>query len=241
MVKVYGYIRVSTNKQEESNFEGWICKKANDLKLGHVEFVRETVSGKKDWRKRELGKLFEKLVSGDIIITYEYSRLGRNWMNSLNFVTECNNKGVKIYPGDIIIDPEDTKSCIDIFLSAVQSQQERLNTSKRTKDALQSKKNLGMKLGKKKGIMKLDKNGSGIYRNEKNEEDISKLLKEDVKIKKIAEKYNVTPVIMGLYIKKWDLKKQKNERDKIKIEESIKISDNARSEYLKNQTLKIKR
>lgn len=240
MPKTYGYIRVSTNKQDESNFEGWICKKANELKLGHVEFIRETVSGKKDWKKRELGKLFEKLDKGDSIITFEYSRLGRNWLNSIEFLAGCDRKQVKVYPGDINIDPNDTKSCVDLFLAAMQSQTERLNTSNRTKEALRRKKELGMKLGKKKGIMKLDKFGH-FYRNEKNEDDIHKLLKEDMKIKKIASKYNCTSVVMGLYIKKWDLKKTKDERDKKVIEDSIKISNEARDEYLKNQTLKSKK
>lgn len=241
MGKTYGYIRVSTGKQDELNFENWILKKANDLLIGPVIFIKETVSGKKDWKKRELGKLFDKLEKGDSIITFEYSRLGRNWMNSIEFLAGCDRKGVKVYPGNINVDVNDTRSSVDLFMAAIQSQTERENTSRRTKESLQRKKDIGMVLGKKKGIMRLDKGGKGIFRNEKNENDIHQLLQQDMKIKKIAELYKITPIVMGLYIKKWDLKKTKDERNVELIKKSIQISDSAYQEYVKNQTLKTKK
>jgi putative DNA-invertase from lambdoid prophage Rac len=240
MPKVYGYIRVSTGKQDESNFESWILKKANELKIGPVEFIRETVSGKKDWKKRELGKLFEKLEKGDSIITFEYSRLGRNWMNSIEFLAGCDRKGVKVFPGNITIDADSMKSSVDLFITAVQSQTERENTSRRTKESLQRKKELGMTLGKEKGVMKLDKAGPGVFRNEKNEKDIYQLLNQDMKIKKIAEIYKVTPIVMGLYIKKWDLKNDPDKRNQTIINKSKEISNIAYNNYVKNQTLKRK-
>jgi DNA invertase Pin-like site-specific DNA recombinase len=241
MVKTYGYIRISTKKQEIDNFQNWILKKANDLKIGPVEFVQETVTGKKDWTKRELGKLFEKLEKGDNIITFEYSRLGRSWLNSIEFLAQCDRKGVKVYPGDLDIDPNNTKSCVEMFMQAVQSQTERENTSRRTIAALETRKAKGMKLGQKEGIMKLDKNGKGIFRNEQNEKDIHELIINGLKIKNIAEKYKTHPIIMGKYIKKWDLKKKPEQRNQELINKSIQRSDNARLEYLKNQTLKTKK
>ena len=238
--KVYGYLRCSCASQDIENYKNWILQKANNLKLGPVEWVQETISGKRDWRKRELGKLFEKLEKGDIIITFEYSRLGRNLVNSIGFLDSCDNKCIKVYPGDIDIDLNNTKSNVELCIQGMSSQMERENISRRTKATLERKKQLGMKLGKHKQIMKLDKDGKGKFRNEKNENDIYNLLIQGVKIKKIAEKYNMHPIIMGKYIKKWDLKKPKEERNQDIIKRSTELSEKATNDYIKNQTLKNK-
>lgn len=75
---VYGYIRVSSDKQtvenqryEISNF----CSKENIYVDGWIE---ETISGTKNYDKRKLGELLEKVQKDDIIICSELSRLGRN-------------------------------------------------------------------------------------------------------------------------------------------------------------------
>ena len=57
--KVYGYLRVSTDKQDINNNKADILLKANELKLGNVEWIEETISGTKDWKNRELGKLMD--------------------------------------------------------------------------------------------------------------------------------------------------------------------------------------
>ena len=93
---VYGYLRVSTEKQSISNYKSEILLLANDKKLGNVIWIEETVSGRKDWRKRVLGKEFEKMVEGDIIIMSEYSRIGRDFLQSLEFLAECKRKKVNV-------------------------------------------------------------------------------------------------------------------------------------------------
>ncbi|WP_457681264.1 recombinase family protein [Thermovibrio sp.] len=47
---VFAYIRVSTGKQETENQRFEILKYANEKKLGKVEFIEETVSGRKSWK-----------------------------------------------------------------------------------------------------------------------------------------------------------------------------------------------
>ena len=61
------------------------------------------------------------------------------------------------------------------------------------------------------------------------------------KIKSIAEKYHMHPIVMGKYIKKWDLKKKVGERNPEVIKKSIDMSNKASLVYLKNQSLKTKR
>ena len=75
---IYGYIRVSTDKQtlENQKFEiEKFCQKQN-LKIDG--WIEETISGTKSYNKRQLGKLLKKVKMGDYIICSELSRLGRN-------------------------------------------------------------------------------------------------------------------------------------------------------------------
>jgi len=60
----YAYLRVSTDRQELENQKFEVLKYANDNKLGNVEFVEETVSGRKSWKERKIGKLVEELQQG---------------------------------------------------------------------------------------------------------------------------------------------------------------------------------
>lgn len=75
---VYGYIRVSSDKQtvENQRFEiNNFCEKQN---LEINDWIEETISGTKNYSKRQLGLLLRKVSKDDIIICSELSRLGRN-------------------------------------------------------------------------------------------------------------------------------------------------------------------
>lgn len=75
---VYGYIRVSTDRQtvENQRFEIKRFCEGNDLQVG--KWISETTSGTKEVDKRRLGKLLKGVKEGDIIICSEISRLGRS-------------------------------------------------------------------------------------------------------------------------------------------------------------------
>ena len=197
----YGYLRVSTEKQDLETNKNWILRKANELKIGPVEFVEETVSGKKDWRKRKLGELFEKLNKGDKIITFEYSRLGRDFKQTMEFLSCCDRKGVYIYGGDI--DNNNTlESNLQVFINSVTSQKERENISRRTKEALKKKKEDGVILGRPKNKMILDKDENNII-------NIKEAIENGVKIGILAKKYNVTPLTLSKFMKKHNIAKNK--------------------------------
>ena len=75
---IYGYIRVSTDKQttENQRFEIEKFSEQNNVKVNF--WVKETVSSTKQLNERKLGKLLKVLKKGDILISSELSRLGRN-------------------------------------------------------------------------------------------------------------------------------------------------------------------
>ena len=198
---VYGYLRVSTGKQDIENNKNWILRKANDMKIGPVEFIEETVTGKKDWKKRKLGTLYETMVKGDIIITFESSRLGRDFRQTIEFLASCDRKGITVICGDI--KDNSLESNMQMFIASITAERERENISRRTKEALKKKKEEGVILGRRKGVMTLDKDDNNI-------KDIKNMIDNSVKLYAIAEKYDVTPMTLTKFIKKHNLKEKTN-------------------------------
>lgn len=198
MAKIYGYLRVSTDKQNIDNNKNEIKLNALNMGFNHeIVWVSETVSGSKHWKKRQLGELINQFNEGDIFITSEVSRIGRSMLQILEFITECSKKKVSIYctKGGFKID-DSIESQASIFALSLSSQIERNLISERTKAALKTRKENGIILGRPKGKLKLDK-----YTNE-----IKELIDTGVKYKAIAEKYNVSQNTMSKFIKDKQLK-----------------------------------
>lgn len=198
--KIYGYLRVSTNKQELEGNKGEILLKVNELKLNsqNIEWIEETVSGMKNYKTRELGKIDFK--EGDVFITSEMSRIGRTISQIMSFISELLQKKVKVYftKSKFEIDNSISSQAM-IFAFSLTAQIERELISQRTKDALAKKKKDGQILGRPKNKMVLDNKA----------EEIKKLLDDGVKIKKIAEKYDMSRATISKLIKKNNFKEKK--------------------------------
>ena len=90
---IFGYIRVSSDKQttENQKFEiSRYCEK-NGVKID--KWVEEKNSGALNYSKRELGKLLKKIKRNDTIICSEISRLGRNLFMIMEILNICMSKG----------------------------------------------------------------------------------------------------------------------------------------------------
>ena len=75
---VYGYLRVSTDKQDCDNQKIGVEDLARTRGLPIESWIIDDgVSGTKEPEKRKLGKLLKRIKSGDVIICSELSRLGR--------------------------------------------------------------------------------------------------------------------------------------------------------------------
>lgn len=150
---IYGYIRVSTDKQtvENQRFEiNNFCERNNITIDGWIE---ETISGTKAYNKRELGKLLKRVKKGDLIISAELSRLGRNLFMIMEILNICMTKGCRVW---IIKDNyrlgEDIQSKVLAFAFGLSAEIERNLISQRTKEALARKKAEGVKLGHRRGF-----------------------------------------------------------------------------------------
>ena len=153
--KNIGYLRVSTQYQDNEKNKLDILKLANDKKLGHVEFVEEVASGKVSWRKRSIAQILNDLSKGDSIILSELSRLGRSMLECMEILSIATDKGIHIYAvkGNWQLE-NSIQSKVVAMAFSIASEIERDLISQRTKEALRAKKATGAKLGRPKGIGK---------------------------------------------------------------------------------------
>ena len=94
---IYGYIRVSTDKQtvENQRFEVMNFCERNDLAIDG--WIEETISGTKSYDKRALGKLLKRVSKDDLIICTELSRLGRNLFMIMEILNICMTKECRVW------------------------------------------------------------------------------------------------------------------------------------------------
>ena len=90
MTKTYAYLRVSTAEQDLEKNKSAILKLANEKDLGKVYFIEEKISGKVNWRKREIAKIIDEVSKGDNIIVSELSRLGRSMLEIMEILSVLN-------------------------------------------------------------------------------------------------------------------------------------------------------
>ena len=86
---IYGYIRVSSDKQTVENQRFEINNFCERNKLVIDGWIEETISGTKSYNKRELGKLLKRVQKDDLIICAELSRLGRNLFMIMEILNIC--------------------------------------------------------------------------------------------------------------------------------------------------------
>lgn len=150
---IYGYIRVSTDKQDCANQKLGIELKAKSLGLKIEKYIEDSgISGTKEPSKRALGNCLKKLKFGDVIICSELSRLGRQLFMIMRILEYCMNCGTKVYTvKDNYELGDNIQSKVLAFAFGLSAEIERDLISQRTKEALAKKKADGKKLGKPKG------------------------------------------------------------------------------------------
>ena len=195
MPKNIAYLRVSTLEQNIEKNKSEILHLANDKALGKIEFVEEKVSGKIHWKQRKIGEIIEVLQKGDTILLNEFSRLGRSMLECMEIISIATQKGINIYTvkGNWQLDGS-IQSKVMAMVFSMASEIERDLISKRTKEALQTKKANGMKLGRPKG--------PGKSKLDAHKEEIEALLKNGSTKKFIAKRYNSTPANLFNWLRK---------------------------------------
>lgn len=146
---IYGYIRVSSDKQTVENQRFEINKFCKREKLHVDDWIEETISGTKNYDKRQLGSLLKKVSKDDIIICSELSRLGRNLFMIMEILNICMNKECRVWTiKDGYRLGDDIQSKVLAFAFGLSAEIERNLISQRTKEALARKKAEGVVLGR---------------------------------------------------------------------------------------------
>ena len=194
---IYGYIRVSTDKQTVENQRFEINRFLQKTKF-HVEScIEETISGTVSPKNRNLGKLIEKTKKGDVIICSELSRLGRNMFMIMSILNILMERGVLIYTvKEHYKLGQDLTSKVLAFAFSISAEIEKTLISQRTKEALNRKKAEGVKLGRPKGRKNTTHKLTGC------DDIIRNMLSEGYPRTLISKQLNVAPSTLYLYMKK---------------------------------------
>lgn len=195
---IYGYIRVSSDKQTVENQRFEINRFCEQQKLSIDGWIEETISGTKSYNKRELGKLLRKVQKDDLIICAELSRLGRNLFMIMEILNICMTKECRVWTiKDGYRLGEDIQSKVLAFAFGLSAEIERNLISQRTKEALARKKAEGVILGRPKGR----KNAPDKYKLSGKETLIRELLHEGVSQRKTAKICKVDRNTLARFIK----------------------------------------
>ncbi len=198
---VYGYIRVSTDKQNTENQRFEILKFADYRKFKVNNWIEETISSKKKLEQRKLSVLLKNLKKNDILIISELSRLGRSLMEIMTILNSLMEKSVKVFAikegyelGNNI------NSKVLAFAFGLSAEIERQLISQRTKEALARKKSEGKILGRPKGSLSKETKLTG------KEKIIQEFLKKNVSVATMARILEVNRLTLSNFIKSRNLK-----------------------------------
>lgn len=200
---IYGYIRVSTDKQtvENQRFEikqfcearGWLINK----------WTTETISGTKDVNKRKLGTLIATMEAGDMLICSEISRLGRSMFMILDILKICLEKGIMVQTiKDNYTLGNDPMSKLIASVYGYLAEMERNLISQRTKEGLKRRVAEGVKLGRKAG------GHNSHYKLSGNEKEIRKMLGVGISKTTICKIYLCHRKTLNDFIKRFELEQE---------------------------------
>ena len=193
---IYGYIRVSTDKQTVENQRYEINQFCDRQEMVIEKWIEETISGAKNVEDRKLGKLLKQMKKGDILICSELSRLGRNLLMIMGILNECMNKDIQVWTiKDNYRLGSDINSKVLAFAFGLSAEIERNLISQRTKEALARKRAEGVVLGRPKGRKSAKTKLTG------QEQKIKELLSKKVSYSAIGRILGVHRLTVSTFVK----------------------------------------
>jgi len=195
--KVIGYIRVSTPEQSTKKNQHAILTYCNQNEFGKVSFIEETVTGRKPWKKRQIGKALERMGQGDRLVVPELTRLGRSTLDVLELLRYAKTKGIEVHSikeGLVLNGKDSIQSKIMVGFITLFCEVERDFISMRTREGLAAAKRKGIVLGRPKGI-------PGPSKLDPHRSDIKKELKMGVPKTRIARKYGTSTANLYNWLK----------------------------------------
>lgn len=157
-MKTIAYLRVSTDKQTIENQRNEISNYATANKIVIDEFIEIEISSRKSADARLINEITSKLKKDDRLVVSELSRLGRSTSEVLSIIDNFMKQGITIVfiKQNLTVsnDSQDMTSKVMLTLFSLFAELERDLISKRTKEALASRKAKGATLGHNKDFLK---------------------------------------------------------------------------------------
>lgn len=176
MCKVYGYCRISTDKQSIERQHRNILQS-----FPNAIIVDEVFTGTKVEGRKEFNKIISKISKGDTIVFDSVSRMSRNSEEGYKLYEELFNKGIELvflkeqhintstYKKALTNNIEMTGTNVDyileginkyllslakeqIKLAFIQSEKEVADLHQRTKEGIETARLNGKQIGQKKGV-----------------------------------------------------------------------------------------
>jgi DNA invertase Pin-like site-specific DNA recombinase len=194
---IYGYIRVSTDKQTTENQRFEIENFAGTRNIRIERWIEETISGTTQLSKRKLGGLMRRIRAGDMVIVSELSRLGRNLLQIMGILHHCMNVGATIRTiKDNYELSDDIASKTLAFAFGLSAEIERNLISSRTREAMARLRAGGKKLGRPLG------SGNKRLKLAPHKDAIAQLRLKGWKKAKIARKFKVSRMTVINFLKR---------------------------------------
>lgn len=192
-MKVVGYIRVSTNKQDVENQRFEVNRYAETAGIVVDQWVSVQMSTKKDMVERKINELIDMLDQGDTLLVSEQSRLSRDVIEAFHIIYKLKEKNIKVIfikEGIIINGKIHFQEQMRLGIGGILGASERELIGQRTRQALARLKAEGKQLGRPiKSKLDLHK------------QEIEDMLKQGLTQTTIASKFDVTRQMMSKYIK----------------------------------------
>ncbi len=197
---IYGYIRVSTDRQTTENQRLEILKFADEKRLHIDQWVEETISATRHLDERQLGQLLGQIQADDVLIVTELSRIGRSILEVMSILHRIMETEAKAFTTKERYELGNTiSSKVLAFAFSLSAEIERSMISSRTKEALARKKSEGKRLGRPTGSYATATKLTG------KEEIIRELLSKKVSYSAIARILDVNRGTLTSFVKRHGL------------------------------------
>ncbi|MBO5618492.1 MAG: master DNA invertase Mpi family serine-type recombinase [Paludibacteraceae bacterium] len=199
---IYGYIRVSSDKQTIENQRFLISRFCRKEQLQIDGWIEESISGTLMYDKRALGKLLKNVRRDDLIICSELSRLGRNLFMVMEILNICMRKGCRVWTiKDNYRLGEDIQSKVLAFAFGLSAEIERNLISARTKEALARKRAEGKHLGRPYGHQSRKERLKGYMY----EEEVAKMRMQGFSFRHICEELGLNRNTVQRYWRRYKI------------------------------------
>jgi DNA invertase Pin-like site-specific DNA recombinase len=197
-MRCWGYLRVSTARQDVQNQKLEILDYANRNNIKIDDFIAIEISARRTMKERRIDELLDKLDLGDTLIVSELSRLGRSLGEIIQIVDSLIKKQIRfiaVKQGMTINGRNEIQTKVMIAMFGLFAQIERDLLSERTKMGLANARAKGKKLGRPEGSL-------GKHKLDGKEEEIRELLSFRVAKAAIARKFGVSRTCLVDFVKK---------------------------------------